>query len=135
MSGPVGLKCSEAINQQLLAHENNETWTVIKKKPKDKLIDSNWVFKVIQGSSMGECSYKARLCAQVFLQRQGVDHNETFAPVIRYDSLRALLARTTQEDYELMQFDVCTAFLYGDLKEEIFMKVPEGLVIEGRSNV
>ena len=52
-----------------------------------------------------------------FLQRQGVDHNETFAPVIRYDSLRAFLVKAAQENYELIQFDVCTAFLYGELEE------------------
>lgn len=135
VSGPDGAKWSEAITQELLAHETNETWTVVRKKPGDKVIDSKWVFKVIQGSSTGECRYKARLCARGFLQRQGVDYNETFAPVIRYDSLRAFLAKTTQEDYELAQFDVCTAFLYGELEEKILMKVPEGLAIGNNSGV
>lgn len=135
VSGPDGAKWSEAINQELLAHEENGTWTVVDKKPSDKLIDSKWVFKVIEGSTTGECRYKARLCARGFLQREGVDYNETFAPVVRYDSLRAFLAKTTQEDYELAQFDVYTAFLYGELEEDIFMKIPEGLIIEGSAGV
>lgn len=134
MSGPDGSEWLKAIDRELLAHKNNETWTVVSNKSDNKLIDSKWVFKVIQGSSTGECCYKARLCARGFLQRQGVDYNETFAPVIHYDSLRAFLAKTTQEDYELIQFDVCTA-LYGELEEEIFMKVPESLAVEGSSNV
>lgn len=69
------------------------------------------------------------------MQQHGVDYNETFAPVIRYDSLRAFLAKTALEDYELTQFDVCTAFLYGELEEKILMKVPEGLVIDESSGI
>lgn len=95
MSGPDGSKWSKAIDQELQAHANNETWTIVSRKPSYKLIDSKWMFKVIQGSTAGECRYKARLCARGFLQRQSVDYNETFAPVIRYDSLRALLAKVT----------------------------------------
>lgn len=131
VSRPDGAKWSEAIYQEFLAHDENRTWTVVDRKTSDKLIDSKSVFKVVQGSSTGECRYKARLCARGFLQREGVDYNETFAPVIRYDSLRAFLAKTTLEDYELAQFDVCTAFLYGELEEDIFMKIPEGLIVEG----
>lgn len=126
VSGSDKTKWSEAIRQELQAHENNETWTMVRKKPENKLIDSKRIFKIIQGSSTGECCFKARLCARGFMQWQGVDYNETFAPVIRHDSLRVFLAKATQEGYELMQFDVCTAFLYGELEEEIFMKVPEG---------
>ena len=58
-----------------------------------------------------------------------MDFEETFSPVVRYDSLRVLLATVTQEDLEMDQFDVCTAFLYGDLQEEIHMKIPVSLKI------
>lgn len=94
MSGPDGANWSKAISQELLAHDENETWAVVGRKPGVKLIDSKWIFKVIQGSTSGECRYKGRLCARGFMQRQGMDYNETFAPVIRYDSLRAFLANT-----------------------------------------
>lgn len=78
--------------------------------------------------------YKARLCARGFQQREGIDYTETFSPVVRYDSLRVLLALVAQEDLELVQFDVKTAFLYGNLDEEIHMEVPEGLDIEKCAN-
>jgi len=58
-----------------------------------------------------------------------VDYQETFSPVVRYDSLRVLLALVAQYDLEMTQFDVKTAFLYGELKEEIYMKIPDGLKI------
>ena len=59
-----------------------------------------------------------------------MDFEETFSPVVRYDSLRVLLATVTQEDLEMVQFDVCTAFLYGNLQEEVHMKIPMGLKVE-----
>lgn len=74
--------------------------------------------------------YKARLCARGFLQRYGVDYTETFAPVVRYDSLRVVLALVTHLDLEMLQFDVRMAFLYGDLDETIYMKIPEGLTAD-----
>ena len=64
------------------------------------------------------------------MQRQGIDFNETFSPVVRYDSLRVLLAVVTQDDLEMLSFDVCSAFLYGDLHEKIYMEVPEGVSVE-----
>lgn len=90
-------------------------------------IDSKWVFKVQQVQSGGDCRYKARLCARGFKQKKGLDFTETFSPVVRYDSLHVLLALVTEKDLELVQFDVRTAFLYGELTEDIHMEIPEGL--------
>lgn len=59
------------------------------------------------------------------MQKARIDYINTFAPVVRYDSLHILLAVVIQEDLELLQFDIITALLYGDLEEEIFMEVPE----------
>lgn len=130
VSGSESEKWLNAIEIELQAHEKNKTWTVVKKKSEMKIIDSKWVFKVVREKTSDKLRYKARLCARAFCQKQGIDYNETFAPVIRYDSLRTFLARVTQDDLEMLQFDVCTAFLYGELDEEIFLKVPEGLTVE-----
>lgn len=92
-----------------------------------KTIDSKWVFKVSQNIAGEITHYKAHLCVRGFLQQQGLDCLETFVPVIRYDSLRVFLAIVAKEDLELIQFDVRTTFLYGELQEEIYMEVPEGL--------
>ena len=79
--------------------------------------------------------YKARLVAQGFSQQPGLDYEETFCPVIRYESLRSLIAIAAQKDLQLHQLDVTTAFLNGQLEEEIFMKQPEGYVIKGKEHM
>lgn len=90
-----------------------------------RTIDSKWVFKV--NTNQGTPIFKARLCARSFLQKEGIDYTETFSSVVRYDSLRVLLSYITQEDLEMMSFDVCSAFLYGELEEKIFMEIPDGV--------
>lgn len=67
------------------------------------------------------------MCAKGFTQEAGRDYDEIFSPVVRYDSLRVLLAIAAQEDLEFGQFDAKTAFLQGDLKEDIYMRIPKGL--------
>ena len=66
--------------------------------------------------------------AKGFSQREGVDYFETFAPVVRYESIRILLAIAAKDDLEIAKFDVKTAFLYGELQEEIYMQQPEGYI-------
>lgn len=116
-----------AIKEELSAHEENKTWSIVPRTSDMRTIDSKWVFSIKPNEGEKAQRFKARLCARGFLQREGIDFSETFAPVIRYDSLRVLLAIATEKDLELKQFDVKTAFLYGQLQEEVFMEIPEGL--------
>lgn len=94
-----------------------------------KTIDSKWIFRVLTDVEGNVKRCKARLCARGFLQQSGTDYTDTFAPVVRYDSLRILLATVATKNLELAQFDVQIAFLYGELEEQIFMEVSEGLHI------
>lgn len=81
-----------------------------------------------------EPRYKARLVAKEFTQRQGIDFNEIFSPVVKHSSIRVILALTAHEDFELEQLDVKTAFLHGGLEEEIYMAQPEGYVQAGEED-
>ena len=78
--------------------------------------------------------YKARLIAKGFSQKYGVDYNKTFAPVVGKVSLRILLALAAVHDWEIHQLDVKTAFLYGELKEDIYVEAPFGLGSESSSS-
>ena len=78
--------------------------------------------------------YKARLVAKCFTQCYGTDYNETFSPVLKYNSLRTILAIAVHRDLDISLLDVKTAFLNGDLKEEVFMEQPEGLILPGKED-
>jgi len=119
-----------AIQNEFKAYEENNTWKLVKRTPEMRLIDSKWVFRVKKDADGKSHRFKARLCARGFLQQEGIDFKETFSPVVRYDSLRVLLAIIAAKNLEVMQFDVQTAFLYGELEETIFMEIPEGLKVK-----
>lgn len=133
MKSSKATKWMSAIKEELKAHKENETWKLVERKPNVKTIDSRWVFRIIKDTEGNVVRFKARLCARGFKQKQGIDFMETWAPVVRYDSLRVLLAIVAAEDLELAQFDVQTAFLHGKLDEKIFMEVPEGLSVKIQS--
>jgi hypothetical protein len=91
-----------------------------------RVVTSKWVFKI---KRLAECSidrYKARLVARGFTQQAGIDYDETFAPVAKFQSIRTILALAAMNDLELHQMDVKTAFLYGSLEETVYMEQPQG---------
>ncbi|KAH9688521.1 hypothetical protein KPL70_015149 [Citrus sinensis] len=85
-------------------------------------------------SRKNEIRYKARLVANGYAQKEGIDYNEVFSPVVKHWSIRILLAIVAQFDLELVQLDVKTAFLHGDLEEEIYMTLPNGFKVAGKEN-
>lgn len=120
-------KWKHSIEDELKSHAVNKTWTLVEKPENVKVIGCKWVFKIKEESS-GPL-YKSRLCAKGCGQKQGVDYTETFSPTVRYDSVRVLLSEVAQHNMEMAQFDVKTAFLYGDIDEDIYMQAPEGLTV------
>ena len=87
-----------------------------------KIIDCKWVFKKKEGISGAESGrYKARLVAKGYSQKEGVDFNEVFSPVMKHTSIRVLIVMVAWFDLELEQLDVKIVFLHGELEEQIFM--------------
>lgn len=120
-------KWKEAINEEYDALLKNKTWIMVKTPENKKPIESRWVFRVKRNQDGIITRYKARLCAKGYAQKEGIDYNEIYAPTTRFDSIRVLLAIANMKDYEFKQFDIKTAFLYGELEENIYMKPPPGL--------
>ena len=104
----------------------NGTWELVDLPKGRKAIPCRWVFVVKPGAR-----YKARLVAKGFKQQAGIDYDEIFSPVARFESLRLLLAHAALHDWEVEALDVKTAFLYGELEEEIYMEQPKGFVVPG----
>jgi hypothetical protein len=115
----------------------NDTWELITPPPGHPIIESRWTFKVKPATRTREKIFKARFVAKGFSQVPGVDYNpdEVYAPVIKHDSLRMLLSLTARLDLFLHTLDVKTAFLYGDLKEYLLVKQPEGFVQPGTDDL
>ena len=79
--------------------------------------------------------YKARLVAKGCSQISGIDFNDVFSLVVKHSSIRTLLSIVAMRDYELEQLDVKTAFLHGELEEDIYMDQPEGFVVSGKEKL
>eukprot|EP00798_Chlamydomonas_sp_ICE-L_P022347 gene22347-biopygen31027 len=96
-------------------------------KPDRPVVSTKWVFKRKVDAFGNFVKYKARLVAKGFLQKFGVDFTDVFSPVTKLATLRVLLSHVAAFDLELRHVDVRTAFLNGDLAEEVYIAVPEGL--------
>jgi hypothetical protein len=95
--------------------------------PLDKrVIGSLWIFKLKRDSNGKVLKFKARVCARGDQQTYEVDYNDTFAPTLRYTTLRVLLSLACSLDLEIEKFDVVTAFLNVDVAEDIYMHPPPG---------
>ena len=102
------------------------TWKLVSLPHDKKPIKCRWRY-VIKADNC----FKAKLVAKGFTQVQGIDYEETFPPVLRYESIWYILAHAALLDWEIKAMDVKTAFLYGELKEEIYMEQPEGFIVKG----
>lgn len=116
----------KAMDAEINSHRVNKTWELIKLPLGKKIIKAKWVFKRKRNENGEILKYKARLVAKGCSQRYGIDYMETYSPVVRYTSIRFLIAMAVNEEYKIHQMDVITAYLQGDLDEEIYMEQPEG---------
>ncbi|WVY90570.1 hypothetical protein V8G54_036084 [Vigna mungo] len=124
-----------AMKEELKSMDDNKVWDLVELPNGSKRVGCKWVFKTKHDSKGNIERYKARLVAKGFTQKDGIDYKETFSPVSKKDSLRIVLALVAHYDLELHQMDVKTAFLNGDLEEEVYMDQPEGFTISGKESL
>ena len=127
-TGEHSIDWKRATNSEYESLINNQTWELVPPPDGKNIVGSRWVFKVKHTADGTVERFKARLVAQGYSQSHGVDYQEIFSPVVRYSSIRSLLAVANICNWEVHQMDVKTAFLQGELNEEIYMKQPEGYV-------
>ena len=135
------LNCSEkeqweaAMQKDMDSIYTNGVWDLVDLPANRTPVGNKWVFKKKTKADGSIEQYKARLVAQGFSQKQGLDYDETFSPVIRFESFRSLIAVAVQKRLKLHQLDITAAFLNGHLEEEVFMKQPEGFVVERKEDL
>ncbi|GBN43947.1 Retrovirus-related Pol polyprotein from transposon TNT 1-94 [Araneus ventricosus] len=115
-----------AMKEEMTSLEANNTWELMNLPQDRKAIGSRWVYKIKKNADGTVQRFKARLVARGYSQKVGVDFNETFSPVERWDTIRTVLSVAAYKKLKLVQFDVKTAFLYGDLQGDIYMHQPQG---------
>lgn len=113
-----------AMKDELNSLENTGTYTLADLPPNKTAVGCKWVFK--KKKELDGVRYKARLVAKGFSQKYGEEYSEVFSPVARAPTIRLLLSMAGKHNHHVRQLDVKTAFLNGDLKEEIYMKLPPG---------
>ncbi|KAM1696422.1 hypothetical protein ACFXTN_027951 [Malus domestica] len=126
---------NKSMDEEMKSLHKNETWNLVQLPKGKKAIGCKWVYaKKMESLGKDNVRFKARLVAKGYAQKEGIDYNEVFSPVVKHSSIRILLALVVQFDLELAQLDVKTAFLHGDLEEEIYMSQPEGFKVAGKEN-
>ena len=135
LTSPDKVQWKEALDNEYSSLVKNNTWTLVPLPKGRKAVDCRWVFKVKYNADGSIERHKARLVAKGFSQVAGLDYEETFSPVARYTSIRTILAIANQLNLEVHQMDVSTAFLNGELQEEIYMTQPEGYILKRKEHL
>ncbi|KAD6795802.1 hypothetical protein E3N88_06698 [Mikania micrantha] len=121
----------QAMKEEMAALKKNNTWELTNLPEGKNAVGVKWTFKTKVGPDGRITRYKARLVAKGYSQIEGIDYTETFAPVARFETIRVIIAIAAHHGWKLHQLDVKTAFLNGELNEEIYVQQPEGFISKG----
>jgi hypothetical protein len=116
--------------QELEALKRRDVFELVPRPSGRKVIKNRWVFDVKTDGRK-----KARLVAKGFSQVEGLDYDQVFSPVVRFETVRLILSMAALENWHTSGVDVRNAYLYGELDEEIFMEQPEGFRMPGFENL
>jgi hypothetical protein len=123
-----------AMDSEINAIEKNNTWTLTELPEGAKKIGVKWVYKTKYNEHGDVDKYKARLVAKGYSQQHGIDYTEVFAPVARMDTVRMIIALAAQKNWTIYQLDVKSAFLHGELQEDVYVSQPKGYEKKGREH-
>ena len=120
-----------AMNDEVKALQDNETWNLVRPPTDRDVIAGKWVYKVKLGPSGQVDKYKAPYVAKGFKQVEGLDYFETFAPTCKPETFRILLQLSAKQGHVMHQFDVKTVFLHSPIEEEVYLEQPQEFVKQG----
>ena len=127
MRSPQAAEWTAAMNEEKQAFFDNGTWEIVDIDPSWNLLSSKWVFKIKSDKHGNISRYRARLVARGFLQREGVDYGNIFSPVVRYSTIRIVLALSAHYGLFKRHLDCPKAFTQADLDTPCYMKPPPGM--------
>nr|GEV60796.1 retrovirus-related Pol polyprotein from transposon TNT 1-94 [Tanacetum cinerariifolium] len=124
----------EAMQEELSEFERLEVWELVPRPDKVMVITLKWIYKVKLNELGGILKNKARLVARGYRQEEGIDFEESFAPIARLEAIRIFLAYAAHKNILVYQMDVKTAFLNGNLREKVYVSQPNGFVDQDNPN-
>ena len=125
---------ADACKDEIFSIEKNNTWDLVELPSGIKPIGLKWVFKIKCNADGSISKFKAQLVAKGYVQRHGIDYDEVFALVARVETIRLIIALAASNGWEIHHLDVKTAFLHGELKEEVYVVQPDGFVVKGQED-
>lgn len=124
-----------AMKEEINSIQENGTWDLVDLPKGHTLISARWVFKLKTGSLGTAHKYKARLVARGFEQRKGIDYTETFAPTVKWSTIRLVTALAASQSWDIHHLDVVTAFLNGELDSPVYMEQPPVFQVPGKEHL
>ena len=115
------------MNEEMEALQKNSTWELVPLPEGKKIVGCRWIFIVKLNLDGNINQYKARLVAKGYTQKYGIDYEDTFAPVVKMNTIQVLISLAANLNWPLRQFDVKNAFLNGTIDEEVYMDPPPGM--------
>ena len=115
-----------SMQEELNQFERNKVWELVPVPKNRSIIGTKWVFRNKMDENGIVTRNKARLVAKGYSQEEGIDYDETFAPVARLEAIRNFLAFVAHSNFKVYQMDVKSAFLNGELEEEVYVQQPHG---------
>ena len=119
---------TRAMQEELKSMQGNNTWELVNLPGGHRLTGLKWVYKVEKDSQGALVKHKAHLVVKGYVQKQGVDFDQVFAPVARLETVGLLIAMAAQDGWEVHHMDVKSAFLNRELSEEVYVLQPPGFV-------
>nr|GFA80567.1 retrovirus-related Pol polyprotein from transposon TNT 1-94 [Tanacetum cinerariifolium] len=120
--------CMFALTEELHQFDRLDVWELVDRPLCTNVINLKWLWKNERDEENTVIRNKSRLVAKGYAQKEGVDFEEYFAPVARLEAVRLFIAYAAHKSFTIYQMDVKTAFLYGPLKEEVYINQPDGFV-------